>query len=74
METVMRFTSTILTVVLLASSPSVSRAAEVGKQLNETRPLHELIDELIAEGVSNFEQRSSPPAVMRSFSVEFPWT
>jgi hypothetical protein len=55
----MRFASTILTVAVLSSCPSVSRASEVDKQ---TRPLHELIDQLIAAGVSNFEERSSPPS------------
>jgi hypothetical protein len=58
-ETVMRLTTTILTIVVLSSFPSVSRASEVDKQ---TRPLHELIDHQIAAGVLNFEERSSPPS------------
>jgi hypothetical protein len=56
-ETVMRFTITILTVAVLSSCPSVSHTSEVDKQ---RRPLHELIDQLIAAGVSNLEERSSP--------------
>jgi hypothetical protein len=55
----MRLTTTILTIVVLSSFPSVSRASEVDKQ---TRPLHELIDHQIAAGVLNFEERSSPPS------------